>query len=138
MTKQTKLIVGALVVLGAYYLYTKNKTKMEVADLKEGAESPATEKDKLAKCTKKVEEEIATTMFKTTANFDMNVYKKEAIDRCLKEGAETPSPSTIQPMTSVPLATDLKADSIQVAQGGKKFSNFAGSRGNSMSAQYFR
>jgi hypothetical protein len=139
MTKQTKLIVGALVVLGAYYLYTKNKTKMEVADLKEGAETPAPEKDKLAKCTKKVEEEIATTMFKTTANFDMNVYKKEAIDRCLKEGAETPSPSTIQPMTSAPLeVTELRADSIQVAQGGNKFSNFAGSRDNSISAQYFR
>jgi hypothetical protein len=86
MTQRNKLIVGAVVVLGAYYLYTKNKTKMEVADLKEGAEAP----------------------------------------------------STIQPMTSVPLATEVKADSIQLAQGGKKFSNFAGSRGNSMSAQYFR
>jgi hypothetical protein len=138
MTQRTKLIVGAVVVLGAYYLYDRSKKMKAVADLKAGAESPATEKDKLAKCTKKVEEEIATTMFKTTANFDMNVYKKEAIDRCLKAGAETPSPAlgggdrtTLEPMTSVPLATELRADSIQVAQGGNKFSSFTGKRGNS-------
>jgi hypothetical protein len=41
MTKQNKLIVGAVVVLGAYYLYSKNKTKMEVADLKMGASEQA-------------------------------------------------------------------------------------------------
>jgi len=139
MTQRNKLIVGAVVVLGAYYLYDRSKKMKAVADLKAGAEAPATEKDKLAKCTKKVEEEIATTMFKTTANFDMNVYKKEAIDRCLKAGAETPSPATIQPMTSIPLeATEVKSESIQVAQGGNKFNNFAGSKRNSISAQYFR
>ena len=38
MTKQNKLIVGAVVVLGAYYLYTKNKAKKEVSDLKAGAD----------------------------------------------------------------------------------------------------
>lgn len=42
MTQKNKLIVGAVVVLGAYYLYTKNKTKSEVADLKDGADAPAT------------------------------------------------------------------------------------------------
>lgn len=87
MTQKNKLIVGAVVVLGAYYLYDRNKKMKAVSDLKAGAEVIAPEKDKLAECTKKVEEEIATTMFKTTANFDMNVYKKEAIDRCLKGGA---------------------------------------------------
>ena len=144
MTKQNKLIVGAVVVLGAYYLYDRNKKMKAVSDLKAGAETPATEKDKLAKCTKKVEEEIATTMFKTTANFDMNVYKKEAIDRCLKAGAETPAlgggdRTTLESITSVPLiATEIQGSTIQLAEGGKKFSNFAGSRGNSMSAQYFR
>lgn len=87
MTQRNKLIVGAVVVLGAYYLYDRNKKMKAVSDLKAGAEVPA----------------------------------------------------TIQPMTSVPLeATDVKTDSIQVAQGGNKFSNFAGSRGSSMSAQYFR
>jgi hypothetical protein len=92
MTQRTKLIVGAVVVLGAYYLYDRNKKMKTVSDLKAGAEALAT----------------------------------------------TPAPATIQPMTSVPLATELRADSIQVAQGGNKFSNFAGSRGNSMTAQYYR
>jgi hypothetical protein len=90
MTQKNKLIVGAVVVLGAYYLYSKNKTKNEVSDLKDGANvTPLTNSA------------IATT-------------------------------ETIKPMTSVPLvATELRADSIQVAEGGNKFSNFAGKRGNS-------
>ena len=91
MTQRNKLIVGAVVVLGAYYLYDRNKKMKAVSDLKAGAETPA-----------------------PVGGF------------------------TIQPMTSTPLATELRADSIEIAQGGKKFSNFAGSRGNSMSAQYFR
>lgn len=41
MTKKNKLIVGAVVLLGAYYLYNKNKVKNEVEDLKEGADYPA-------------------------------------------------------------------------------------------------
>jgi len=85
MTQRTKLIVGAVVVLGAYYLYDRNKKMKAVSDLKAGAEAPAT----------------------------------------------TPALATIQPMTSVPLATELRADSIQVAQGGNKFSSFTGKRGNS-------
>jgi len=38
MTKQNKLIVGALVVLGAYYLYDRNKKMKVVSDLKAGAD----------------------------------------------------------------------------------------------------
>jgi len=89
MTQRTKLIVGAVVVLGAYYLYDRNKKMKAVSDLKAGAEAPAT------------------------------------------TPATTPAPATIQPMASVPLATELRADSIQVAQGGNKFSSFTGKRGNS-------
>jgi len=82
MTQRNKLIVGALVVLGAYYLYDRNKKMKAVSDL--------------------------------------------------KAGAETPTPATIQPMTSVPLEmTEVRADSIKLAQGGNKFSNFAGKKGNS-------
>ena len=88
MTQRNKLIVGAVVVLGVYYLYDRSKKMKAVADLKAGAEVPTT---------------------------------------------------TIQPMTSVPLEmTEVRADSIKLAQGGNKFQNFAGSRGSSMSAQYFR
>ena len=42
MTNQNKLIVGAVVVLGAYYLYDRNKKMKVVADLKMGASEPAT------------------------------------------------------------------------------------------------
>jgi hypothetical protein len=90
MTQKNKLIVGAVVVLGAYYLYTKNKAKSEVADLKDGADEP------------------------------------------VLQGGDRRTLETIRPMTSIPLvATELRADSIQVAEGGNKFSNFAGKRGNS-------
>jgi len=94
MTNQNKLIVGAVVVLGAYYLYTKNKTKMEVADLKDGAETPA-----------------PATIQPMTSNSE--------------EGK-----SLFKKMDSLPLNL-LRADSIQVVQGGNKFSNFTGKRGNS-------
>lgn len=40
MTKQNKLIVGAVVVLGAYYLYDRNKKMKAVSDLKAGADTP--------------------------------------------------------------------------------------------------
>ena len=86
MTNQNKLIVGAVVLLGAYYLYSKNKTKSEISDLKEGASEP------------------------------------------LGGGDRT----ILEPMTSVPLAPNLRADSIRLADDvGKKFSNFDGKRGNS-------
>jgi hypothetical protein len=88
MTQKTKLIVGAVVVLGAYYLYDRNKKMKAVSDLKAGAETPSP---------------------------------------ALGGGDRT----TLEPMTSVPLATELRADSIQVAQGGNKFSSFTGKRGNS-------
>jgi hypothetical protein len=88
MTNQNKLIVGAVVVLGAYYLYDRSKKMKAVSDLKAGAEVPA----------------------------------------------------TIQPMTSEPIKlTEIEGVRIERAENyGKKFSNFAGSRGSSMSAQYFR
>lgn len=38
MTKQNKLIVGAVVVLVGLYLYKQNKVKNEVSDLKNGAD----------------------------------------------------------------------------------------------------
>jgi hypothetical protein len=38
MTKQNKLIVGAVVVLVVYYLYDRNKKMKTVSDLKAGAE----------------------------------------------------------------------------------------------------
>lgn len=95
MTNQKKLIVGAVVVLGAYYLYDRNKKMKAVSDLKAGA----------------------------------NVSSDTPV---------LPVGGGSVPLEPVEVKSELRADNIQVAQGGDKFSNFAGSRGNSMSAQYFR
>ena len=38
-------------------------------------------------CEAKVEQQLASTEFKVTANFDINAYKKNAIDNCMKGGA---------------------------------------------------
>jgi hypothetical protein len=95
MTKQNKLIVGAVVVLGAYYLYDRNKKMKAVSDLKAGAET-------------KVE-----------------VAEVPVVTGGVK------APSTIKPMSSALIKTNLRADSIQLEESGDKFSNFAGRRGNS-------
>jgi hypothetical protein len=79
MTQRNKLIVGVVVVLGAYYLYDRNKKMKAVSDLKAGAET--------------IVEEVET-------------------------------PSTI-------VKTNASVDA-------QKELNFAGSRGNSMTAQYYR
>jgi hypothetical protein len=84
MTQKNKLIVGAVVVLGAYYLYSKNKTKNEVADLKNGANEVVG---------------IGVAVPNLTAEIE--------------------APMSI---------TKIKSTEL----------NFAGNRGNSMSAQYFR
>ena len=96
MTNQNKLIVGAVVVLGAYYLYDRNKKMKAVSDLKAGA-------------------------------------SEQALGGGDRTTLET------QPITSVPIeAREIQGSTIELAEGGNKFSNFAGSRRNSMSAQYFR
>jgi hypothetical protein len=86
MTKQNKLIIGAVVVLGAYYLYSKNKTKNEVSDLKDGADN------------------------------------------------------VVVGTVAIPLvATEVSTSTIsKISDEEKKQLNFAGSRGKSTNAQYFR
>ncbi len=63
-----KILIGAGVLVVGYLAYKNMKNNQS----------------KLAKCTKEVEEQIAKTMFKASANFDKNAYKKQAIDRCLQ------------------------------------------------------
>ena len=111
MTQRNKLIVGAVVILGAYYLYDRNKKMKAVSDLKAGAE------------VKSDVTEVPSTIKPIIKDYSSYV----------------PTQLEGRPMTSVPLEmTEVRADSIKLAQGGNKFSNFAGGRGNSMSAQYFR
>jgi len=88
MTQRTKLIVGAVVLLGAYYLYDRNKKMNAVSDLKAGA----------------------------------NVSTDTPV---------LPVGGGSVPLQPVEVKSELRADNIQVAQGGNKFSNFAGKRGNS-------
>lgn len=82
MTQRTKVIVGVVVVLGAYYLYDRNKKMKAKDDLVAGADvSPEPETGGVK----------PSTIVKTTASVD-----------------------------------------------AQKDLNFAGSRGNSMTAQYYR
>jgi len=92
MTKRNKLIVGAVVVLGAYYLYDRNKKMKVVSDLKAGAD----------------------------------VTKDTPV---LPVGGG-----------SVPLeVTEVSTSTIsKMGDEEKRQLNFAGGRGKSMSAQYFR
>ena len=38
-------------------------------------------------CESRVNEQLARTQFKVSANFDIDAYKKNAIDNCMKGGA---------------------------------------------------
>ena len=75
MTKTNKLIVAGVVVLGAYYLYSKNKAKSEVADLKEGADLPDTTQEvaevpKIATEVKATSIRLADDVGRKFSNFD--------------------------------------------------------------------
>ena len=88
MTKQNKLIVGAVVVLGAYYLYDRNKKMKAVSDLKAGAD----------------------------------------ITEVVGVGVAVPI-----------VATEVSTSTIsKIEDEQSKQLNFAGGRGKSMTAQYFR
>ena len=90
MTKRNKLIVGAVVVLGVYYLYDRNKKMKAVSELKAGADvTPA------------------------------------------------PEPAPAPAVTGGVKAPSIVKSSALVVEEQKQL-NFAGGRGKSMTAQYFR
>jgi len=60
MTKRNKLIIGALVVLGAYYLYDRNRKMTEVAKLKAGADKTAQQMATTTSGTKSLIETVGT------------------------------------------------------------------------------
>jgi len=84
MNTRDLMLVGAGVVVGYLLVGFLNKSKDNAQTT---GSASSVDQAKLADCTKKIEEEMAVTRFKTTANFDINAYKKDAIDRCLKGGA---------------------------------------------------
>jgi hypothetical protein len=98
MTKRTKLIVGAVVVLGAYYLYSKNKTKREIEDLKSALDYPAPPPPL----------------------------------------ADSPTPKPDSVVSTDTPVLPKGGGSVVLPENQNNFSNFAGSRRNSISAQYFR
>ncbi len=81
MNTKDVILVVAGVAVGYLLLGFLNKSKDNAQTT---GSSPTVDQAKLADCTKKVEEQMAVTAFKTTANFNINAYKKDAIDRCLK------------------------------------------------------
>jgi hypothetical protein len=85
MNKRDIILVGAGVVVG--YLLSGYLLKKIITQGAMDSAEPTVDQTKLADCTKKVEERMALTEFKVTANFDINAYKKNAIDNCMKGGA---------------------------------------------------
>jgi len=85
MNKREVILFGAGVVVG--YLLTIYLLKKIIYQGAMDSVEPTVDQIKLTDCTKKVEEQMASTEFKVTANFDMNAYKKNAIDNCMKGGA---------------------------------------------------
>lgn len=83
MNTRDVMLVGAGVVVGYLLVGFLNKSK-DNAQASTGSTEQMPEQDKLAECTKKVEDFIAKTAFKVSADFDMNAYKQESIGNCLK------------------------------------------------------
>ena len=86
MNTRDVILVGAGVVVGYLLVGYLNKSKdnaQETMDLLE----PTVDQAKLADCTKKVEELMASIQFKVTQDFDINAYKKNAIENCMNGGA---------------------------------------------------
>ncbi len=86
MNTRDIVLVGAGVVVGYLLVGYLNKSK-DNAQESTGSSEPTVDQAKLADCTKKFEERMKTTTFKVTKDFDINAYKKESIDKCLKGGA---------------------------------------------------
>jgi predicted metal-dependent HD superfamily phosphohydrolase len=86
MNTRDVMLVGAGVVVGYLLVGFLNKSK-DNAQASTGSTGSTVDQTKLADCTKKVEEQLASTQFKVSKDFDINAYKKELIDKCLKGGA---------------------------------------------------
>ena len=91
-----KILIGAGVVVVGYLLY-KNMKKNQ---------------SNLAECTKEVEKEIANTAFKLSADFDMDAYKKKAIDKCLqnKKNQSNSTSNVSTDINAIPDSFVIKSD----------------------------
>jgi len=82
MNKREVILFGAGVVVG--YLLTIYLLKKIIAQGAMDSGEPKVDQTKLADCTKKVEERMAVTEYVSSPNFDINAYKKNEIDNCMK------------------------------------------------------
>ena len=85
MNKREVILFGAGVVVG--YLLTIYLLKKIIYQGAMDSVEPTVDQIKLTDCTKKVEEQMAVTEYVSSPNFDINAYKKNAIDNCMKSGA---------------------------------------------------
>jgi len=86
MNTRDIVLVGAGVVVGYLLVGFLNKSK-DNAQASTGSTGSTVDQIKLADCTKKVEERMASIQFKVTQDFDINAYKKNAIENCMNGGA---------------------------------------------------
>lgn len=91
--KTNDVVMFALGLVAGYFLKNQwNKRNALASADNAGVDSLPADTNyvfsqKYKDCEKKVEEELASTAFKVTANFDMNAFKKHSIDRCMNGGA---------------------------------------------------
>ena len=91
--KTNDVVMFALGLVAGYFLKNQwNKRNALASADNAGVDSLPADTNyvfsqKYKDCEAKVEEQLASTAFKVTANFDMNAYKKNAIDNCMKGGA---------------------------------------------------
>ncbi len=90
MNNREIFLLGAGVVVGFFVKRTlDNRNALALANRVDSlpADTNYVFSQKYKDCEAKVEQQLASTEFKVTANFDMNAYKKNAIDNCMKGGA---------------------------------------------------
>jgi len=88
--KTNDVVMFALGLVAGYFLKNQWNKRNALSSENSGVNSLPDDTNyvfsqKYKDCEKKVEEQM--TYMKTTANFDSVAYKKDAIDRCMKDGA---------------------------------------------------
>ena len=83
MNTRDVMLVGAGVLVGYLLVGYLNKSKDNTQE-STGSSEPTFDQTKLADCTKKVEERMASTEYVSSPDFDINAYKKNQIADCMK------------------------------------------------------
>ena len=86
------ILFGLGLVAGYFFKSNWDKKNTLIQDSMAGVNCSDSETNfvfsqKYKDCESRVNQQLASTQFKVTANFDINAYKKNAIENCMKGGA---------------------------------------------------